>query len=71
MNESLRKISSQAGAGVEAAGFFSSILAGFLLGYVGDRLLGTEPLLVVLGIIAGSVSGFWKMWQIAKRQDGG
>jgi len=71
VNDSLRKMTSQAGAGMEAAGFFSSILAGFLLGLLGDRLLGTEPLLVVAGIIAGSATGFWKMWQLAKRQDDG
>lgn len=57
------------GAGVEAAGFFATIMSGFLLGFLADRWLGTDPLLVVIGIIAGSVTGFWKMWQLAKRQD--
>jgi F0F1-type ATP synthase assembly protein I len=71
MNESLPKMSRQAGAGVEAAGFFSAILSGLLLGLLGDAWLGTEPLLVVFGIIAGSATGFWKMWQVAKKQDDG
>jgi F0F1-type ATP synthase assembly protein I len=57
------------GAGVEAAGFFASVMSGFLLGFLADKWLGTDPLLVVIGIVAGSATGFWKMWQIAKRQD--
>jgi F0F1-type ATP synthase assembly protein I len=62
-----REIGASIGAGAEAAGFFSSILSGFLLGLLGDHLLGTEPLLVVFGIIVGSATGFWRMWQYAKR----
>lgn len=46
--------------------FVSSILAGTLLGYLGDRVFGTDPWLVVIGIIVGSYAGFMKMWQIAK-----
>ncbi len=71
MSGSLGEMGSELGDGMEAAGFFSSILSGMLLGLAGDWWLGTEPLLVVVGIIAGSMSGFWKMWQIAKRHDGG
>jgi F0F1-type ATP synthase assembly protein I len=49
--------------------FFGSIMSGLLLGYLGDRGLGTYPLLVILGIIAGSIVGFWRMWTIANRDD--
>lgn len=56
-------------SGVEAGGFFPSIFAGFLLGFLLDRWLGTEPVLVVIGIIAGFATGFWKMWQYSKRLD--
>jgi F0F1-type ATP synthase assembly protein I len=56
-------------SGMEAGGFFASILSGFLLGLLGDWAFDTEPLLVVVGIIAGSATGFWRMWQYAKRQD--
>lgn len=56
-------------SGMEAGAFFSSILSGFLLGLLGDWAFGTRPLLVVTGIIAGSATGFWRMWQYAKRQD--
>jgi len=50
-----------------AAGFFASILSGMLIGLGLDAWLGTGPLLVVLGIVAGSATGFWKMWQVANR----
>jgi F0F1-type ATP synthase assembly protein I len=42
-------------------------MAGFLLGALADRLFGTYPVLVVIGIIAGSIVGFWRMWTIANR----
>ncbi|MGH8872524.1 MAG: AtpZ/AtpI family protein [Acidimicrobiia bacterium] len=43
--------------------FVSSILAGALLGYLADRWLGTDPWLVVAGILLGSYSGFMSMWR--------
>jgi F0F1-type ATP synthase assembly protein I len=43
--------------------FLGSILAGTLLGYFADRWLGTEPWLVVVGIIAGSYSGFMTLYR--------
>ncbi len=66
VNEDLRK---SLGAGMEAAGFFATVMSGFLLGFLADWWLGTDPAGVVIGIVAGSVTGFWKMWHIAKRQD--
>lgn len=48
-----------------AAGFFASIISGMLLGLGGDALFDTEPLLVIIGIVAGSIIGFWRMWQVA------
>jgi F0F1-type ATP synthase assembly protein I len=62
-----REIGRAAADGVEAASFFASIMAGLLLGFVGDTVLGTRPALIVVGIIAGSVTGFWRMWTIATR----
>ena len=49
------------------AGFFSSILAGLLLGLGLDAWIGTSPAFTIAGILFGSVNGFLKMWQIAKR----
>ncbi len=51
-----------------AAGFFASIISGMLLGLGADALLDTDPLLVIFGIIAGSVIGFWRMWQAANHE---
>lgn len=55
----------------DGSSFLGSILAGTLLGYLGDRWLGTDPVLVVFGIIAGSVSGFYQMWVMATKADRG
>lgn len=55
-------------ADVEAIGFFSSILAGLVLGLGLDAWWGTRPALTVIGIVAGSVSGFWKLWLVARRE---
>jgi len=47
--------------------FFGAILAGLLLGLLGDSLLGTAPLLVVIGVIAGFGVGFWRMYEFSSR----
>ena len=49
--------------------FFGAIMAGLLLGMGLDAWLDSRPLFVVLGIIAGSATGFWRMWQIAQEDD--
>lgn len=54
---------------MEGGSFLGSILAGTLLGYFADQWLGTEPWLVVTGIVLGSYSGFMKMWKYAKNLD--
>ncbi|MGD2102433.1 MAG: AtpZ/AtpI family protein [Acidimicrobiia bacterium] len=52
---------------VHGGSFVSSILAGAALGYLLDLWLGTDPWLVVIGIVAGSYSGFMRMWHYSKR----
>jgi len=42
-------------------------MSGFALGALADWWLGTKPLFIVIGIIAGSIIGFWRMWTIAGR----
>lgn len=54
---------------VGSGGFLSSVLSGFVLGYLADRWLGTDPWLVIVGIVAGSVSGFYQMAAFARRSD--
>lgn len=49
--------------------FFGSIVSGMLLGYLGDRWLGTEPWLVIAGIVLGAYSGFMRMWGYARAGD--
>lgn len=55
---------------MEGGSFLSSILSGFLLGYLGDLWLGTDPWLVVSGIVLGSYSGFMRVWGYIKKLDG-
>jgi ATP synthase protein I len=54
---------------VASGAFLGSILSGAFLGYLADRWLGTEPWLVVIGIILGSYSGFMTMWKYSKRME--
>jgi F0F1-type ATP synthase assembly protein I len=51
----------------QAGGFFSSILSGLVIGLAADYFLNTEPWLVVGGIIAGFVVGFWRMIVFSNR----
>ena len=55
---------------MKAGSFLNSILAGALLGYLLDLWLGTEPWLVITGIVLGSYSGFLRLWALIKEQDG-
>lgn len=54
---------------IEGGSFLSSILAGTLLGYLADQWLGTEPWLVVVGILAGAYSGFMRVWHYSKKME--
>jgi len=42
--------------------FFSSVIAGMVLGLGLDWVLDTAPVMVIIGVIAGFVSGFVKLW---------
>jgi F0F1-type ATP synthase assembly protein I len=64
-----RRVPEDAAASADTTTFFGSIVAGMLLGLGADKLFDTDPVLVVAGIIAGSVIGFWRMWTIANRDD--
>ncbi len=54
---------------MEGGSFFSSIIAGTLIGYLLDQWLGTDPWFVVIGVVLGSYSGFLKIWAMLKNQD--
>ncbi len=51
---------------MKGGSFLGSILSGALLGYLADMWLGTDPWLVVVGILVGSYSGFMNMWRWSK-----
>jgi F0F1-type ATP synthase assembly protein I len=48
--------------GGQAFDFFSSVVAGLLLGLGIDWLAGTSPWFTIVGVVAGFVSGFTKLW---------
>ncbi|MGH8914356.1 MAG: AtpZ/AtpI family protein [Acidimicrobiia bacterium] len=54
---------------LQGGSFVGSILSGTLLGFLADEWLGTDPWLVVTGIVLGSYSGFMVMWRQAKKID--
>lgn len=65
-----RQISSAVSDGwVAGSAIFGSIVSGTLLGYFADGWLGTEPWLVVTGILVGSYSGFMRLWHYSKRME--
>ena len=49
--------------------FFGSIMAGFLLGFGADWIFDTRPVFIVIGIVAGSVSGFFTMYRTSKNME--
>lgn len=49
--------------------FFNSLIAGTLIGYFLDQWLGTDPWLVITGIVIGAYAGFVKVWDYMKSLD--
>lgn len=65
-----RQVAAAMGDGwIQGGSFLGSILSGTLLGYLADMWLGTEPWLVVAGIVVGSYSGFMNVWRQSKRAE--
>lgn len=62
MTNHLTKAAAQATGGSEAMDFISSVIAGLVLGLGLDWWLDTRPVFVVIGIVLGFVSGFYKLW---------
>ena len=52
---------------MEGGTFLGSVLSGALLGFLADRWLGTDPWLIVVGILLGAYSGFMKIWEYSKK----
>lgn len=53
-------VTGQFSSGVD---LISSVVAGLVLGLGLDWWLGTRPWFIVIGVVVGSVSGFYKLWQ--------
>lgn len=71
MREAHRGATAAVSDGWMAGGsFFGSIMAGTLLGWLADRWLDTDPWLVAAGAIAGSVAGFYRMWDLIRTPTG-
>ena len=58
--------SAQASNSASNFDFFGSVLAGTLLGLGADWLFGSSPIGVVIGIVVGSVAGFYKLYRVAE-----
>lgn len=50
-----------------AFSLFAAVVAGLLLGWLLDRWLGTQPWLLVTGIVLGAAAGFYEFIRTAKR----
>ena len=46
--------------------FFSSVVAGLLLGLGLDWVFNTSPIFVIIGVIGGFISGFAKLWSTSR-----
>lgn len=42
---------------------FSTLAAGLLIGLVVDWMAGTGPVVTIIGIVLGSIAGFYKLWE--------
>ena len=60
------KYASIAGSTSPGVDFISSVIAGMLIGLLIDWLAGTSPVFVIIGVIAGFVSGFFKLWATSR-----
>lgn len=59
-----RRLMRLAGAGVE---FFSVILGGSVAGWLGDRWLGTTPVLTLIGVGIGFAAGLFMLVRMLKQ----
>ena len=50
-----------------AVSLFASVLAGLIVGWLLDRWLGTNPWLLVTGIVLGAAAGFYELIRSASK----
>jgi ATP synthase protein I len=50
-----------------AFSLFSAVLAGLIAGWLLDRWLGTQPWLLIAGIVLGAVAGFYEFIRVSSK----
>jgi F0F1-type ATP synthase assembly protein I len=46
--------------------FFSSVIAGLILGLGVDWLAGSNPVATIIGVVVGFAAGFYKLWKASE-----
>lgn len=46
--------------------FFSSVVAGLILGLAIDWFVGSGPVATIIGVVLGFVAGFVKLWKASE-----
>jgi len=63
-----QEINRKSGLAYAAAfSLFASVVAGLIVGWVLDRWLGTQPWLLVGGIVLGAVAGFYQFIRVSSK----
>lgn len=47
--------------------FISPVIVGICLGYTADLVLGTKPLVTIIMMIFGCMSGVWNLYKMGKK----
>jgi ATP synthase protein I len=50
-----------------AFSLFSAVVAGLIAGWLLDRWLGTQPWLLIAGIVLGAVAGFYQFIRVSSK----
>ena len=50
-----------------AFSLFSAVVAGLIAGWLLDRWLGTQPWLLIAGIVLGAVVGFYQFIRVSSK----
>ena len=50
-----------------AFSLFSAVVAGLIAGWLLDRWLGTQPWLLITGIVLGAVAGFYEFIRVSSK----
>jgi len=64
-------------AGAMSSGFRAAtdlaggVIAGALIGYLGDRWLGTSPFLLIAFLVIGTIAGFRSVYRLGSRPTSG